>query len=429
MTALRFEKQRSQLAACFLVAVVALGSAEAIAEVPLLGADIAGLLEHARLSNPGFAADRAEAEAARERIASAGALPDPQVQVELMDFTNAMRGGSTSLLPGEVGETRYRVIQPLPGWGKRGLETRAAESRSARADAVRDAAWRKLAADIRAAWLRYYAVDREAVLNREALALLGGLEETTLARYRLGLLPQQAVLRAQREITSQRVALVAVEQRRQGAVAALNALLARAPDSALAPPLDPPGLPDALALGRLMERARAMYPGLAADALGIDVARLERDRTWRDRYPDFGIGLTHNRPRGGPNSWDLMLEVTIPLQQSPRRAREREAEYLVAAAEARRAATEATVLGELGAAYASFSTGRDSLRLLRGTLTPQAEATRDATRAAFSTGRVDFDTVLEAERQLVDTRLAILQVEVETRLALAEIERLAGELK
>ena len=82
---------------------------------PALGASVGELIEHARRNHPAFAAERAEAAAARERIVPAGALPDPSVEVELMDFGNAMRDRSASLLPGQVGETRYRISQPLPG--------------------------------------------------------------------------------------------------------------------------------------------------------------------------------------------------------------------------------------------------------------------------------------------------------------------------
>jgi outer membrane protein TolC len=397
------------------------------ASAPPLGADVPGLIDYARTNSPAFAVDRMEAAAARERIGSAGALPDPNFQLELMDFTNAMRGGRTTLVPGQVGETRYRLIQPLPGWGKRALDEQVADARANQADANRDAAWVNMAAEIKAAWLRYYAADREAVLARDALALLQGLEEITLSRYRLGLLPQQAVLRAQREITSQRLALVGIEQRRRGTASALNALLGRAPASELAAPREPAPLPPPALLANLVERARTTNPALAAEERGIEAARLERDRTWRDRYPDFSVGLTNNRPRDGENSWDLMFEVMIPLQQAPRRAREREAALMVSAADAKRAAAEAKLLGELGTAHAAYASGQETLQLLRGTLMPQAEATRDATRTAFSTGRVDFDSVLEAERQLVDTRMAMLQAEVDIRTALAEIEKLAGE--
>lgn len=405
------------------------GTAPALADAPLLGADVGGLVEHARTGNPMFAVERAEAAAARERVGSAGALPDPTFQVELMDFTNEMRSGSASLLPGQVGETRYRITQPLPGWGKRELEAQAAGARAGKAEATREAAWLGLVAEIKAAWLRYYMADREAVLGQNALVLLQGLEETTLVRYRTGLLPQAAVLRAQREMTTQRVALVAVEQRRQGAATALNALLARAANAPLAAPGELPALPAVPSFAELIERARGFSPTLTAEDRGVEAARLERERTWRERYPDFAVGLTNNRPRGGEQSWDLMFEVMIPLQQSARRAREREALHMEEAAGARRAAAEATLLGELGRAHSSFAGGRDSVRLLRGTLLPQAEATRDATRAAFANARVDFDSVLDAERQLIDTRMALLQAEVDAHMALAELEKLTGDLK
>ncbi len=417
--------RRLRAAAILALAFAAAGAVQA--DTAPLGADLDGLLDYARTHNPGFAVERLEALAAHERVGPAGALPDPTFQIELMDATNTMRGGPTTLIPGEVGETRYRISQPLPGWGKRELDSRAAAAQAARSDAARDAAWLELATEIKEAWLRHYAASREAALNREALALLEGLEATTLARYRLGLVEQQAVLRAQREITAQRLALVAVEQRRASTSAALNALLARAPDAPLAEPAELPAPDDVLALAELVERARMRNPGLAAEAHGIDAARLERDRTFRDRYPDFGVGLTYNRPRSGRESWDVMFEVMIPLQQSARRGREREAERMVEAADARRAAAEARLLGDLGRAHAQYRAGRETLRLLRGVLLPQAEATRDATRAAFETARVDFDSVLEAERELIDTWFTLLEADVETRLALFEIEKLVGE--
>ena len=429
---LRHRVRRPALA---LILAVGLGSASvfgqapAAAPVPALGASAQALIEHARQANPGFAAARAEASAARERVYPAGALPDPRFELELMDATNTMSGRSASLLPGQVGETRYRITQPLPGWGKRELAVKAAEAQATQADAMRDAAWTELAAKIEALWLRYYAADRERTLNGEALTLLQGLEELSLARYELGLLPQQAVLRMQREITAQRLALVEVEQRRKGLAAGLNGLLGRAHDAPLAAPADPAPLPDGLAPGGLFDAAASANPEVQVAANGIDVARAERARTYQDRLPDFAVGVTNNRPDEGKASWDVMFEVMIPLQQSSRRAREREAEYMLLAAEARREDARARASGELGSAWSMYAQGRETLGLLAHTLLPQAQATRDASRAALASGTVDFDSVIEAERQLIDIRMRQLQTELETRLALTEIRKLTGEFK
>ena len=423
--------RRARRSALALILAIGIASAgvfgQDVPAGPALGASALSLIEHARQGNPGFAAARAEAAAARERVTPAGALPDPRFELELMDATNTMSGRSASLLPGQVGETRYRIVQPLPGWGKRELAVQAAAAQATQTDAMRDAAWTELAAKIEALWLRYYAADREQVLNREALTLLQSLEEVSLTRYELGLLPQQAVLRMQREITAQRLALVEVEQRRKGLAAGLNGLLGRAHDAPLARPLDPEPLPDGLEASALFQAASSANPEVIAAANGIEVARAERERTYRDRLPDFAVGLTNNRPYEGKASWDVMFEVMIPLQQSSRRAKEREAEYLLMAAEARREDARARATGELGKAWSTYTQGRETLRLLDHTLLPQAQATRDASRAALSSGTVDFDSVIEADRQLIDIRTRRLLTELDTRLALTEIKKLTGE--
>lgn len=422
-----------QPAALALMLALILGSGGAYSQrspdTPTLGSSPQALIEYARHSNPGFAAARAEASAAQERVTPAGALPDPTFEVELMDATNTMSGRSASLLPGQVGETRYRITQPLPGWGKRELAVKAAEAQATQADAMRDTSWAELAAKIETLWLRYYAADRELVLNREGLTLLQSLEELSLARYELGLLPQQAVLRMQREITAQRLALVEVEQRRKGLAAGLNGLLGRAHDAPLATPADPAPLPEQLEAGALFESAASANPEVNAATYGIDVARAERERTYQERLPDFAVGVRNNRPDEGKSSWDVMFEVMIPLQQSSRRAKEREAEYMLMAAEARREDAKARASGELGIAWSMYAQGRETLRLLEHTLLPQAQATRDASQAALSSGKVDFDSVIEAERQLIDIRTQRLKAELDTRLALTEIKKLTGDLK
>ncbi len=423
------------LAACTLALATGPGLSAAFAQAPdakadiLPGASARSLIDHARLANPGFAAAQAEAAAARERVMPAGALPDPRFELELMDATNTMSGRTASLLPGQVGETRYRIVQPLPGWGKRELAVKVAQAQLGQAEAMRDAAWVELAARIEALWLRYHAADREQGLARDALALLQGLEALGLARYELGLLPQQAVLRMQREITAQRLAMVEIEQRRQGLAAGLNGLLGRRHDAPLAPPADPDPLPERIEGHALFEALASANPEVQVAANGIDLARAERERTYQDRLPDFAVGLTNNRPYEGKASWDLMFEVMIPLQQSSRRARERAAEHMLMAAEARREDARARASGELGNAASMYARGRETLRLLDHTLLPQAQATRDASRAALASGKVDFDSVIEAERQLIEIRMRRVETELETRLALAEIKKLTGEFK
>jgi outer membrane protein TolC len=420
---------RPPLAAVLLILGLWLPGVQA-QEVPL-GATLDGLLQYAREHNPELRVERLEAAAAHERIVPAEALPDPMFQIELMDFTNTMSGRAASVLPGEVGTTRYRVTQGLPFWGKRALRGELATAEASREDTRWKSAAATLRGEIRSAYTRYYQAAGQARILTDTLALAGALERLALARYGVGLVPQQDAIQAQSEITALKVELVEAARARRKAAAQLNALLPRAVDAPLAEPAGlPPVPPELLAadspLGAVLARALADSPDLARERAGVTVAERTRAVTYRERYPDFAVGLTNNRPRSGTDDWDLMLEVNIPLQQAPRRAREREAEHGLEAAHARVAAAEARLAGRIGETLAAVDANRDKARLLRHTLLPQAEATLAAAHAGYETGQVNFNTLIEAERQILRTRLALLDAEVETSLSATELEQLAG---
>lgn len=397
-----------------------------VADEVRLGASLDELIAYARQHNPELAAQRLEAEAARERIEPAAALPDPKFQIELMDFTNAMSGGSTSLLPGEVGQTRYRVIQPLPFYGKRDLRGNVAGALASQAARGSDAVTLDIESRIKIAYTRYYQAAGQAAIVGEALTLVEALGRLVETRYSVGLVPQQDVLRAHSEVTSLKLDLVDIERRRRDAAAQLNAQLPRRATAPLAQPEGLPAVPNRLAFDALLEQARTASPELAREHYGVDAAANNRELVHLNRYPDFSVGLTNNRPKSGKDNWDLMLEVNIPLQQSSRRAQEREAEHRVNAAQSRVAAVEARLDGRIGETLAAFEASSDKARLLRDTLLPQSRANLEAAQAGYESGRVNFNTLIEAERQVLRSRLALLDADSEIRIRYAELERLVG---
>lgn len=417
--------RKSALWVALCVAVGAWSPSSLAGEAPI-GASVDELLAYAREHNPDLRLRKREAEAARERIESAGALPDPRFQVELMDFTNTMSGGSTSLVPGDVGETRYRVIQPLPFYGKRDLRADVAEALANRSAATVDTAVLGVEARIRTAFVAYYEAAGRTRILRETLDLLNALERLAETRYSVGLVPQQDLIQAQGEITSLKVDLVEAERRRRESAARLNSQLPRAADAPLAVPSVLPPVPASLSLGELFQRAKDGSPDLARERHGIVAAEKGRELAYRNRYPDFAVGLTNSRPRSGTDSWDLMVELNIPLQQTSRRAQERESERLVDAARASAEAAEVRLSGRLGEVLAAFEASRDKARLLADTLLPQARATLDAAQAGYESGRVNFNTLIDAERRVLRARLALLDAEVDIRIRLAELEQLVG---
>lgn len=401
-------------------------TASAFSDEPL-GRDLEGLIAHAREHNPALAASRLDAAAARERVVSATALPDPRLEIELMDVTNTMRPGrSASLLPGEVGTTTVRVSQMLPFPGKRALrgEVAGALADSAAAEVLQTGV--EIESAIRRAYIAFYQVADRARILDETIVLNESLEALVLSRYGLGLASQQEVLEVQGELTSLRIEALELARSRAAAVASLNALLPRAPDAPLVEPNALPPLPPPAVLNGLIERATQQAPTLLRARSDLIAAERNSALTYRDRYPDFGVSVANNRPRGGRDSWDVMFELNIPLQQGSRRAREREAEYTRGAAEARHAAAEARLVGEIGETHAALEARRGQAGLIRHTLLPQIEAGLESARAGYETGSVGFAPVLAAQQRVLRTRLALLETEVEAALSAADLAQLLG---
>ena len=392
------------------------------------GSSLGSLLAYAQQNNPELWAARAETEAARQRIASAGALPDPAVRIELRDVGNDASGGNFNLLPARVGSTKYTISQPLPFWGKRDLRREAAEAGAHEAAARLETSWAELAARLKTSYAMYYQTARAERLTREVDALLTQLESLARTRYANGLIPQQDVVRAQVERTAIAGELIGLETEGHHLRARLNALLHRPAHAPLAEPevLRPMPPPARLDQDSLEERLQARNPQLYAGSAQVTAAEKNRELAYRNRYPDFNVGISPIQQGSRISEWELMLEFNVPLQQDTRRAQEREAEALLSAARARRDATATQVSSELSETLASLAAARRVESLSATQLLPQAEVTFQSALAGYETGKVDFATVLDAQRQIRQARLSRLKAQVDARVRLAEVERLLG---
>ena len=406
---------------------IAFGAPVFAQEAPL-GANVDSLINYAKTRNPEYAAMQAEAEASGERVTPAGALPDPKFRTELRDITRFGEQNAT-LSPSRVGSTRYLLMQDIPWFGKRDLkrEIAALEADGAKGRAL--GTWADVAGRIKVNFAQLYYVHRNEKLTREILDLMTRLEKVAQVRYSGGLAAQQDVIRAQVEQTNMRNELIALETEQHHLHARLNALLARPNNAPLQVPAQLRKLPAPVTLdyATLEERVRTRNPQLFADESKIKAAEKSRDLTYKNRYPDFTLGVSPIQYQSAIKEWELMVELNIPLQQSSRRSQERESESMLNAARSRKEATTNQVSAELAEALSGIEAARRTENLLANSLLPQAELTFKAALAGYETGKVDFATLLDAQRQIRQARQNQLKAQVDAQMRLAEIERLLGE--
>jgi outer membrane protein TolC len=345
-----------------------------------------------------------------------------------MDITK-MGEQNPTILPSNVGSTRYTFMQDLPWFGKRGLKRDIAQLEADGTQSKATASWSELVARIKTTQAQRYYLQGNEKLTREILDLMAQLEKIAQVRYGSGLAAQQDVIRAQVEQTSMQHDLVALQSERTQADARLNALLARPTSAALAAAEKLPALPqhDQLDAATLEQRVRSRNPQLFTEEARIRSAEKNRDLTYKNRYPDFTLSISPTQYQSAIKEWGLMLEVNIPLQQSSRRAQEREAEAMLLAAQSRKEALANQLLSDLAENLTAMEAAEHSDMLMTSSLLPQAELTFNSALAGYENGKVDFATLLDAQRQIRQARQTQIKAQFEAQMRFTEIEKLIGE--
>ncbi len=392
------------------------------------GATIESLLVYAQEHNPELAAMRYEAQAADERVVPAGALSDPRFRATLSDITR-MGEQNPSVLPGRVGKTAYLWMQEVPWFGKRDLKRDVAQQEALGAQGRTRGTWSELSSRIKTTHAQLYFLQRSEQLVAENLTLMEQLEKIALSRYASGLSAQQDAIRAQVEQGGLSSEQIALGMEHHHLHARMNSLLARPANAPLADAAVLRSLPkpDKLDWNRLSERAQANNPQLFTEDARILSAQKNRELVSKNRYPDFTFGVAPMQTGTRVKEWELMFEINIPLQQGSRAAQEREAEAMLAAARERRQAAANQVFTELTQSLSALEAAQRTDELTRTRLLPQAELTFQSALAAYETGKVDFATLLDAQRQIRLVRLNQLKVQLDAQMQLNEIERILGE--
>ncbi|MEQ1629213.1 MAG: TolC family protein, partial [Gallionella sp.] len=335
-----------------------------------------------------------------------------------------------NLLPGQSGGgTRYLLMQSVPWFGKRDLQREVASAQVAQADGRVAATWSELAGRIKTTYVMHYYANASERLALETMSLLDSLESIAQTRYANGLGTQQDVIRVQVEKTMLRSELIALQEEGHHAYARLNALLSRPANAPLAVPQQLPAMPPAAKLDEdaLLERLRAQNPQLRIAEADSLTAEKRRDLAYKDRYPGFILGVAPTQTGSTVKQWDMMVEFNIPLQQSARRSKESEAEAQLFASDARKQAVLDKTQSELTVNLAALESARQTESLIATRLLPQAELTYQSGLAGYETGKVEFATLIDAQKQILKAKQQQLQAQTDMRLRLADIETLLGD--
>lgn len=163
---------------------------------------------------------------------------------------------------------------------------------------------------------------------------------------------------------------------------------------------------------RVKEARNARAPGFA---LGVD---------WIEVGPARAAGV----PDSGKDAVMVSVGIEVPLWQGNYAEDQKAAEADAAAARAEWAAARDRAAAELDVSVAQIRDTARRAELYSHTLIPQAEGALESTLGGYATGKGDLAAILIAERQLLELRLGLLEVESKHAVAWAELERVVGRV-
>jgi len=411
-----------------LLAVPGWGAETGDEERPVLddSSTIEDYLAYAALNNPGLEAAFLRWQAAVEGTAQAGTLPDPR-----FTYGYFIREVET-----RVGPQRHRfgVSQSFPWSGTRQLR-RDAAALAAEAERQRyEAAKLDLFRRVKLAFHEYAYLARAIEITGESVELMTWFERAARARYKVGSANHADIIKAQVELARLEDRLVSLRDRLQPAATKLNSELNRERRAPL--PLPGPGDDGPVAIDEAaLYAAIGEAPRLEVINKSAEREQVAAELARKGLYPGFTVSLEYletgsaldpSTPDSGKDPLMAMVSVNIPLWRESSRAAEREARARENAALLRREEEQNRLGAKLDEALFALRDAERKIALYGGSLLPKAHQSLEVTQKAYSAGKAGFIDLVDAQRTLLDFRLAREQAVADRAVRLAEIEEIAG---
>jgi outer membrane protein, heavy metal efflux system len=378
------------------------------------------------VASPQLAAARAGARAATFRVAPARTLPDPQLQLGLMNRELPGLG-----LMDPLGMNQIQIMQMIPFPGKLGAAGRGAQAQADASQArAEDLGW-ELRSQAAMPFYQVYGTERSIAVALETQQLLRDIAATAQRMYSVGEGRQPDVLRAQVEIDRMTEEILRMGAMRDALVARLNALLDQPASRAVGEariPRFPAELPN---LDSLIALALAHRPMLEAGQQNVRAAEAASALARREIWPDLQFGVVYGqRPMMGAGTARMasfMFGFNLPVFAANRQLKMRqETQAMRDMARAELTAMEADTRGRVGVAYADLRQARQLRDLYRVTLLPQARATVTSSLAAYQVGDIDLMTLLDAQMTVNRYQQEVYRLNAAEGQSWAELEMLAG---
>jgi outer membrane protein, heavy metal efflux system len=376
------------------------------------------LLVEVEARNPSLQAALAAWNAAAQRYPQAVSLDDPM-------FTYMI--APTSGLGGDNGGWMTQFSQRVPWPGKRSLRGSAA---AAEADAMRGEMGDtrlKLAEMTRMAFYDYYLSARLSEVNESNRKLLNQFRQLARTQYEANKATQQDVLQVDVELAGTQSRATELTRDSRVAAARINTLLHQVPDTPLPPPPVQLALSDGLpAVESLQQAAVRARPDLYAAHARVQAEEANLALACKEYYPDIEVMAKYDAFMPEDMRPAVGMQMNVPLHNARRSAAVSQAEASVQQRRWEYQNLLDDVRYEVQSADVRAEQARQVVILYRESILPVSRRNVDSAQANYTSGKLDFLRLIDAQRQLNAQQEMYYRAIAEYHRRLAELDRAVG---
>lgn len=383
------------------------------------------LIDEAIRRNPEILAAQKKLEAARQRPAMEGSLPDPMFSVGYAGVGGPLPGQGLGREP--MARIGFMASQTLPAAGKRDLRSRIALKE---AGAMEQEYWQtqlSVVSRLKTAWHRLhhsYAMLDILARNRQLTERMLKVSEI---RYAAGKAMQTDLLKAQTQLTLLEAKQARAEQEKHSREAEINALLARPLETAVPRPPDMDAMESVVTLAQLMEQAQGWSPMILREQRNIERTTLALNLARKEGSPDYTVSAGYYNMGTMPPLFEARVDFNLPFfTRARQRAAAAEQAHSLEAARRSYQATGNTLMFRIKDDYLMSATAWRLLRIYSTTLVPQATLTVESALVAYETGQADFMMLLTNLMTLLDAEESYHESLMDYHLALVRLEEMTG---
>lgn len=391
-------------------------------------ASLQDYLRYAALNNPGLEAAFKRWKASVERIAQARSLPDPQLSYGHFIQEVETRVGAQ--------QQKVELSQMFPWFGKLRLKESIAGHAAEAEFSMYQAKKLKLFYSVKSSYYEYDYLAKAIRITGDNMKLLADLEKVARRKYASGGTDHAVVIKAQVELGRLEDRLKTLNDFRRPIVAKLNATLNRKTSQPLPWPKSVTVERDKIEESVVLNGFRDNNPELKALDAGIEQRKDAVALARKNYFPDFMVGVgwidtgdAMNPELAGSGDDPLvgMIGINIPIWFGKYRAAKNEAGAWHAAAIKQREDRENTLSADVHMALFKYKDAVRKIDLYGKNLLPKARQSLEVSKHAFVAGKLDFLTLIDAERLLLEFELAHERARADRAQRLAELEMLTGK--